>query len=221
MLSLGGLAAAIRQYLDPRTIAAAGYLVLNGVIFAETGLAAGFFFPGDSLLFVAGLFAAKGNLNIGLLLITLSFAGIAGDAVGYFTGWKLGKRLFSRPKSLLFRPSHLRKAHEFYEKYGSKTIIIARFIPIVRTFAPMVAGAAEMSYSRFVVYNIAGGVGWISSMLLAGYFLGQLFPALEKHIELVVLVVVALSFLPPFIEYWKARRKRAPVAVPPEQVEEA
>jgi membrane-associated protein len=218
MSSLGGFIAQIRQYLDPRTIAAAGYLVLNGVIFAETGLAAGFCFPGDSLLFVAGLFAAKGNLNIGVLLLTLSVSGVLGDAVGYLTGLKLGKRLFSKPKSLLFRPSHLQKAHGFYETYGNKTIIIARFIPIVRTFAPMVAGAAEMPYGRFVVYNVIGGVGWIFSMLLSGYFLGQLFPVLEKNIEKVVIVIVTLSLMPPLIEYLKARRKSA--AAQP-QVEEA
>ncbi len=207
MSSLGGMISEIRHYLDPTTIAAAGYVVLNAVIFAENGLAAGFFFPGDSLLFVAGLFAAKGNLNIGVLIVTLTIASILGNAVGYLTGLKVGKRLFSKPKSLLFRPSHLQKAQEFYEKYGNKTLIIARFIPIVRTFAPIVAGAAEMSMARFVIYNIVGGVAWIGSMLLAGFFLGQVFPALAKHIELVVLVIVALSLLPPAIEFWKSRRK--------------
>jgi membrane-associated protein len=217
-MSLGTLIAEVRHYLDPRTIAAAGYLVLNGVIFAENGLAAGFFFPGDSLLFVAGLFAAKGNLNLGVLIVTLTISGIVGNAVGYFTGLKLGKRLFSKPKSLLFRPSHLEKAHQFYLKYGNKTIIIARFIPIVRTFAPLVAGAAEMPYGHFAFYNVIGGIGWISSMLLGGYFLGQAFPALANHIEIVVLVIVALSLLPPVIEYLKARR--APMA-PPDPVEEA
>ncbi len=221
MPSFGGLIAEIRHYLDPSTIAAAGYLVMNGVIFAENGLAAGFFFPGDSLLFVAGLFAAKGNLNLGVLIVTLTISGIVGNAVGYFTGLKLGKRLFSKPKSLLFRPSHLEEANKFYEKYGNKTIIIARFIPIVRTFAPLVAGAAEMPYGRFAFYNVIGGIGWISSMLLSGYFLGQLFPALAQHIELVVLVVVTLSLLPPLIEYLKARRKGTPVTAPPKQVEEA
>jgi membrane-associated protein len=215
MSSLGGFIAEIRHYLDPRTIAAAGYLVMNGVIFAETGLAAGFFFPGDSLLFVAGLFAARGDLNVGVLIVSLTISGVLGNAVGYFTGLKLGKRLFSRPKSLLFRPSHLKKAHGFYEKYGNKTIIIARFIPIVRTFAPLVAGAAEMPYGRFALYNAIGGFGWICSMLLGGYFLGQAFPSLAKHIELVVLVIVALSLLPPAIEYLKARR--APVEAATEE----
>lgn len=207
MGSMSALIAQVKHYLDPQTIAAAGYVVMNIVIFAETGLAAGFCFPGDSLLVVAGLFAAKGDLSLAILMSTLSISGIVGDGVGYFTGLKLGKRLFSKPKSLLFRPSHLAKAHEFYEKYGNKTIIIARFIPIVRTFAPMVAGAAEMPYSRFVVYNVVGGIGWICSMLLTGFYLGRFIPNLDKHIEKVVIIVVFVSILPPIIEYLKARRQ--------------
>ncbi len=131
----------IKHYLNPQFIAQAGYAVLIFVVFAETGLAAGFFLPGDSLLVVAGLFAARGDLNVFILLITLFVAAVVGDAVGYFTGAKMGPRIFSRQKSLLFKPSHLQKAHSFYEKYGGKTIIIARFVPVVRTFAPIVAGA--------------------------------------------------------------------------------
>ncbi|HEX8421795.1 MAG TPA: VTT domain-containing protein, partial [Pyrinomonadaceae bacterium] len=154
MESLTELIHLVKQYLDPRTIAAAGYLVLILVVFAETGLAAGFFLPGDSLLVVAGLFAAKGDLNVFILLSTLFVAAVVGDAVGYYSGTKLGPRLFKRQKSLVFRPSHLEKAQAFYEKYGGKTIIIARFVPVVRTFAPIVAGAAQMPYRKFVVFNI-------------------------------------------------------------------
>ena len=149
------------------------YLGLVLIIFAETGLAAGFFFPGDSLLVVAGLFAAAGKLNVFVLLSTLFVAAVVGDAVGYFTGLKMGPRIFSRQKSLLFKPSHLQKAHAFYEKYGGKTIIIARFVPIVRTFAPIVAGAGEMPYRRFFMFNVVGGFLWVTTMILAGYFLGR------------------------------------------------
>ena|ERR1022692_3752948 len=207
MHSIGDLIAQLRHYIDPHTIINAGYVVMICVIFAETGLAAGFFFPGDSLLVVAGLFAAKGTLSLPIMLSTLTIAAILGDALGYLTGAKLGKRLFTRPKSLLFRPSHLEHAHAFYMKYGNKTIIMARFVPIVRTFAPIVAGAADMPYAKFVVYNIVGGVGWVFSMLLTGYFLGQVIPNLDKNIEKLAAVVIFLSLLPPVFEYLKSRRK--------------
>ena len=190
------------------------YLGLIFIVFAETGLAVGFFLPGDSLLVGAGLFAATGKLNLAVLLSTLFVAAVVGDAVGYYTGSRLGPRIFKREKSLLFRPSHLLKAQAFYEKYGGKTIIIARFIPIVRTFAPIVAGAAKMPYRNFVVFNVAGGFLWVFSMILAGYFLGNLLKSkfgidLDEHIEWVVIIVVALSLLPPLIEYLKARREKA------------
>ncbi|MGZ5483260.1 MAG: DedA family protein [Pyrinomonadaceae bacterium] len=190
------------------------YLGLIFIVFAETGLAVGFFLPGDSLLVVAGLFAATGKLNLAALLSTLFVAAVVGDGVGYYTGARLGPRIFKREKSLLFRPSHLLKAQAFYEKYGGKTIIIARFIPIVRTFAPIVAGAAKMPYRNFVVYNVAGGFLWVFSMILAGYFLGNLLKSklgidLDEHIEWVIIIVVALSLMPPLIEYLKARREKA------------
>ncbi len=199
----------VRYYLNPETIAAAGYIVILFVVFAETGLAAGFFLPGDSLLFVAGLFAADGKLSLFSLLIGVFIAAVVGDAVGYFTGSKMGPRLFKRPKSLLFRPSHLQKAQAFYDKYGGKTIIIARFVPIVRTFAPIVAGAAQMPYRQFFVYNIIGGFLWVFSMILGGFFLGRAFPSLRDHIEIVVIVIVALSLTPPIYEYIKSRREKA------------
>jgi membrane-associated protein len=208
----------IKHYLNPETIATAGYFVLIFVVFAETGLAAGFFLPGDSLLFVAGLFAADGKfnlfsslgheLNLIILLFSVFLAAVIGDAVGYLTGTKLGPRLFKRPKSLLFKPSHLQKAHAFYEKHGGKTIIIARFVPIVRTFAPIVAGAAQMPYRTFVVYNVVGGFLWVFTMILGGYFLGRAFPFLREHLEIVVIVIVLLSILPAAIEIIKSRREK-------------
>ena len=211
----------LRDVLNPKIIietllAKGGIFVYFGlifIVFAETGLAVGFFLPGDSLLVVAGLFAAAGKLNLAILLSTLFVAAVVGDAVGYLTGARLGPRLFKRQKSLLFRPSHLQKAHAFYEKYGGKTIIIARFVPIVRTFAPIVAGAANMPYRRFVVFNVVGGFLWVFSMILAGYFLGNILKTqfgidLEEHIEWVIIIVVALSLLPAVIEYLKSRREK-------------
>jgi membrane-associated protein len=191
------------------------YVALFLIVFAETGLAVGFFLPGDSLLVVAGLMAATypDKLNVFVLLISLFIAAVLGDAVGYFTGKKMGKTVFSRPKSWFFRPEYLRKAHDFYEKHGGKTIIIARFVPIIRTFAPIVAGAADMTYRKFVVFNIVGGFLWVFSMILSGYFLGGLVERtfgikLEDHIEKVVVVVVVLSLMPPLIEWLKARREK-------------
>jgi membrane-associated protein len=211
----------LRDVLNPKIIietllAKGGIFVYFGlifIVFAETGLAVGFFLPGDSLLVVAGLFAAAGKLNLAILLSTLFVAAVVGDAVGYLTGARLGPRLFKRQKSLLFRPSHLQKAHAFYEKYGGKTIIIARFVPIVRTFAPIVAGAANMPYRRFVVFNVVGGFLWVFSMILAGYFLGNILKSrfgidLEEHIEWVIIIVVTLSLLPAIIEYLKSRREK-------------
>ena len=211
----------LKEYLNPKiiieTLLAKGgvfvYVGLVFIVFAETGLAVGFFLPGDSLLVVAGLFAATGQLNVAVLLSSLFVAAVVGDAVGYYTGAKMGPRLFRRQKSLLFRPSHLRRAHDFYEKYGGKTIIIARFVPIVRTFAPIVAGAAQMPYRKFIVFNVVGGLLWVFSMVLTGYFLGTLLRDklginLDEHIEWVVIIVVFLSLTPPIYEYLKSRLAR-------------
>jgi membrane-associated protein len=215
----------LRDLLNPKiiidTLLAKGglfvYVGLFFIVFAETGLALGFFLPGDSLLVVAGLVAATGKLNVALLIGLLFVAAVVGDAVGYYTGARLGPRLFKKKKSLLFRPSHLQKAHSFYEKYGGKTIVIARFVPIVRTFAPIVAGAAEMPYRRFVLFNIAGGFLWVTTMVLGGYFLGSVLKSkfgidLDEHIEWVVIVVVGLSLIPPVVEYLKSRREKARAA---------
>ena len=186
-------------------LAHAGIAVMSGIVFAETGLLIGFFLPGDSLLVTAGIFAAKGTLNIVWLNLALMVAAIAGDATGYWIGYRAGKAIYDRPDSFFFRRKHLMAAHEFYEKHGGKTIIIARFMPIIRTFAPVVAGAGTMSYPRFATYNVVGGILWVSSMTLTGYFLGQAIPDLEKHIHLVVAVVIFLSLLPGIIAFLRAR----------------
>lgn len=186
-----------------------GTFAIVAIVFAETGLLVGFFLPGDSLLVTAGLFAAKGDLNIGLLLVTVTVAAIVGDAVGYTIGRRAGAALYKREDSRLFKRKHLIKAHDFYVKYGGKTIVIARFVPIIRTFAPTVAGAAEMPYRTFAVFNIAGGVLWVFSMLLGGYGLGSLIPDIDKYIHYIIVIVVFLSLLPPIIEWWRERRKHA------------
>jgi membrane-associated protein len=186
------------------------YLGLAFIIFAETGLAVGFFLPGDSLLVVAGLFAAAGKFDIFLLITVLFIASVLGDSTGYFTGSKIGHKLFTNEKSIIFRPSYVKKAHVFFEKYGAKTVILARFVPIVRTFAPIVAGAADMPYLRFLPFSLLGSFLWIFSMVLLGYFVGGMVETalgikLEEHIEKVVITVVALSLAPPIIEFIRAR----------------
>ena len=184
-----------------------GYTVLVAVVFAETGLLAGFFLPGDSLLVTAGLVAAMdGVLNIWALILVLSLAAILGDSTGYAIGYHLGPRLFSREDSRFFRRDHLVRTQRFYEQYGAKTIVLARFVPIVRTFAPTVAGVGKMRYPRFLVFNIAGGLGWVASMTLAGYWLGRLVPNIERKIHWVIATVILVSFLPLAKEWLDHRR---------------
>jgi membrane-associated protein len=192
-------------YNVPELIRWGGLIGLVLIVFAETGLMIGFFLPGDSLLVTAGLFAAKGDFDIVALNLTLMAAAILGDATGYWIGKRTGQALYSRPNSFFFRRQHLIKTHEFYEKHGGKTIVIARFMPILRTFAPVVAGAAEMTYRKFAMYNILGGIGWVASMTLTGYFLGQAVPNLEEHLHLVVAVVIFLSLLPGIIAFLRAK----------------
>jgi membrane-associated protein len=199
-------------YNVPELIRWGGLIGLILVVFAETGLMIGFFLPGDSLLVTAGLFAAKGDLNIWTLNIALVLAAIIGDATGYYIGRRTGQALYSRPNSLLFRRDHLIKTHEFYEKHGGKTIIIARFMPIVRTFAPVVAGAAEMTYRQFFIYNVVGGILWVTSMTLTGFFLGKAVPNLEDHLHIVVAVVIFLSLLPAIIAWLRAKMAKKAVA---------
>ena len=185
-----------------------GYAGLFLIIFAETGLLIGFFLPGDSLLVTAGLFAARGELDIVLLNVLLIVAAISGDATGYLIGAKAGHALYDRPQSRLFRRDHLIKTKQFYDRYGGITIVLARFMPFARTFAPVVAGVAEMKYRRFALFNITGGVGWITSMTLTGYFLGRSVPGIEKHIEYVIAIVIFLSILPLIIKYIQHKRKK-------------
>jgi membrane-associated protein len=191
-------------------VQAGGYIALAIIVFTETGLMIGFFLPGDSLLVTAGLFAAKGDLNIVLLNALLMVCAIAGDATGYYIGWKLGPALFRKEDSLLFKKKHLVATHEFYERHGGKTIILARFVPVIRTFAPVVAGMAGMPYRRFALFNIIGGIGWVFSMTMIGYLLVTIFPATEQHIEKVIIIVIFISLLPGIIEVLRARsRSRA------------
>lgn len=187
-----------------------GYAVLVAIVFAETGLLAGFFLPGDSLLVTAGLLAAAdGLLNIWVVIVVLSAAAIAGDSTGYAIGYHLGPRLFRREDSRFFHKDHLRRTQWFYEKYGPKTIILARFVPIVRTFAPTVAGVGRMRYARFLFFNIAGGIGWVATMTLIGYGLGRSVPHIEQKLHWVIAAVIVLSFLPLVREWRRARRPRA------------
>jgi membrane-associated protein len=191
-----------------------GYPALAAIIFAETG-AMIFFLPGDSLLVMAGLYAAQGSLDILFLNALLIPLAILGDATSYWIGTRTGPHIFNRPRSRFFNPDHVKAAHEFYERHGGKAIILARFMPLVRTFVPVVAGVGGMTYRRFATFNVVGAAGWILSMTLTGYVLGSRFPVLVKHIEKVIVVVVFLSILPGIVEYAKARlRARAAAGNP-------
>jgi membrane-associated protein len=187
-----------------------GYIVLIAVIFAETGLLLGFFLPGDSLLVTAGLLAATGLLNVWLAGVMLTIAAIAGQQLGYFVGRAAGARLFTREDSLLFRRSHLLRAHEFYEHHGGKTVVIARFMPIFRTFVPVVAGAARMDFRAYTIFNVVGGTLWIWAMLLTGFFLATYIPGVSQHIDAVIIIVIALSLLPGAIAWLRRRRTAVP-----------
>lgn len=184
-----------------------GYPGLALIIFLETG-ALIFFLPGDSLLVMAGLYAAKGDLNIFYLNLLLIPMAIIGDALSYQIGMRAGPRIFSRPKSRFFDPAHMQAAHDFYEKHGGKAIIIARFMPILRTFVPVVAGVAQMGYRKFATYNIIGGAAWVSSMTLLGYVLGTTFPEVGKHIEKVIIVIVLLSISPGIYAWIKSKTNK-------------
>jgi len=186
-----------------------GLTLICVIVFVETGLFVGFFLPGDSLLVTAGIFAAAGYLDLSWLLLLGSACAVAGDQVGYFIGRKAGKALYSRPDSRFLKRKHLERTRAFYEKYGAKTIVLARFVPIVRTFAPAVAGAAEMNYRRFVTFNVCGGVLWIFSTTLLGYSLGAAIPDIQRYIHWVIAVVIILSILPAVVEIMRAKRHAA------------
>jgi membrane-associated protein len=185
-----------------------GYTVLAVIVFAETGLLIGFFLPGDSLLVTAGLFAGKGDLDFLFLFLLLTFMAVAGDALGYWIGKKAGPKIFNREKSILFAKDHLIAARQFFDKHGNKTIILARFMPIVRTFVPVVAGVGEMPYPRFFFYNLIGGILWVGSMLSLGYFLGRTIPDIDDKIHFVILAIIIFSIIPGVIEYVRHRRKK-------------
>jgi membrane-associated protein len=178
-----------------------GLLVLIIIVFTETGLLLGFFLPGDSLLVTAGIFAARGDLDLITLNTSLSLAAIAGDTVGYGIGARTGPRIFTREDSLFFNRKHLISAKEFYDRHGGFTIVVARFMPIIRTFAPVVAGVGAMGYRKFVAYNIFGGIFWVMTTTLAGYFLGTLVPNIQERIHVVIAIVIVLSLLPAIIKF--------------------
>jgi membrane-associated protein len=197
------------SFLDPQTIILTGGLIaITAIIFAECGLLIGFFLPGDSLLFTAGFLASQRvvpNLDIWTLSILCGVAAALGPLVGYWYGHLWGPRLFSREDSMLFRKQHLVRAHEFYERHGGKALILARFMPVVRTFAPVVAGVASMDYGRFVVYTAIGAVVWAVGMLWLGYFLGSLIPDAGKYLEYIVAVIILVSIAPPIIHLLRER----------------
>ena len=198
----------LHRLYDVQTLVSQGGPVLVCVIvFIETGFFVGFFLPGDSLLVTAGILAAAGKIPLVWLLAPVMLCAIAGDQIGYWIGRAAGSTLYKREDSLFFRRSHLQRAHDFYEKYGGKTVILARFIPIIRTFCPPVAGAAGMPYSRYLAYDIFGGVFWVSTTILGGYFLGRSIPNISQRIHYVIAVVILLSILPPIISILRSRQR--------------
>jgi membrane-associated protein len=203
-------------------VQAGGYVGLTFIIFAETGLLIGFFLPGDSLIVTAGLLSAQPQygLDIWFLGLLLTIAAIVGNSVGYAIGRYSGPRLFTRDDSMLFKKKHLFRAHAFYEKHGGKTLVIARFMPIVRTFVPVVAGMAQMNYRAYTAYNVLGAVLWIWSMLFIGHVLGRFIPGVENHIEQVIIAVIIVSLLPGLIS-WRRERARAAADTPPRSTPDA
>ncbi len=191
----------------PALIKWAGYFGLTAIVFAETGLLVGFFLPGDSLLVTAGLLSAKGLFNVYLLGLLVNIAAAVGNSTGYFIGRTTGPRIFTRDDSFLFNKKHVFRAQEFYAKHGRKAIVLAQFMPIIRTFSPVVAGVGRMPYRQFLIISVLGTILWVWSMLFIGYFLGTYIPGLDKHIEILILVVVFISILPGIISWYRERRK--------------
>lgn len=183
------------------------YLLLFCIIFAETGLVVTPFLPGDSLLFAAGTLSALGSLKVALLFAVLALAAIIGDSVNYAAGKFFGEKLFRNEKSRIFKREYLERTHAFYEKYGGKTIVIARFVPIIRTFAPFVAGVGEMTYLRFFIYNVTGGILWVAVFVFGGYYFGNM-PLIKDNFSLAIFAIIFLSVLPGIIEFWKHRKRK-------------
>ena len=177
-------------------IQTAGYLGVFAIVFLESGMLVGFFFPGDSLLFTAGFLASQGLLDIKVLIAGCFLAAVAGDSVGYYIGKRFGKRLFNKENSIWFHKEHLNRAQKFYDKHGGKTIILARFVPVIRAFAPVVAGIGEMKYKRFVIFNLFGGVLWAIGVTSAGYYLGSLIPDVDKYLLPIIGLIIIASILP-------------------------
>ncbi|MDD5166493.1 MAG: DedA family protein [Candidatus Omnitrophica bacterium] len=186
---------------------AGSYLLLFAIIFAETGFVVTPFLPGDSLLFAAGTFAAIGSFDLAWLFIVLSSAAIIGDSVNYAIGKFFGEKLFQNPKSKIFKREYLNRTHAFYEKYGGKTIVIARFVPVIRTFAPFVAGIGKMSYLRFFLYNVFGGLLWVASFLLCGFYFGNT-PLIQDNFSVAIFVIIFFSILPGIIEFYRHHRRK-------------
>lgn len=196
------------SFLNPHfLIQTAGLAGVVAVIFAESGLFFGFFLPGDSLLFTAGLLASQGLMDIWWLAIGAVIAAVLGDSVGYAFGKRVGPRLFSREDSIFFHKKHIDRASAFYAKHGVKTIVLARFVPVVRTFAPIVAGMGGMRYRTFLTYNVIGGTIWALGMTLLGFFLGSVIPGIESYLHYIIVAIIAVSFIPIIWEWWKARRE--------------
>jgi membrane-associated protein len=195
------------QFLSTVVTGWYGYLLLFAVVFAETGLLVGFFLPGDSLLFTIGVVAGAGGLDIYVICGLLVVASILGDQCGYFIGSRTGPAIFNRPDSRLFKKEYLHQTQAFYDKHGGKTLIYAKFVPIVRTFAPFMAGVAGMPYGRFLSFNIFGGLGWVILMTVSGYFLGQI-PLVRRHFEKIVILIVLISVLPVVLQIIRSRKSK-------------
>jgi membrane-associated protein len=185
-----------------------GYAMLASIVFAETGLLVGLFLPGDSLLFTVGVVCGAGDLDIVKICVLLTVVSILGDQSGYFLGYRTGPRIFSRPDSRIFKQAYVQRTQAFYEKHGGKTLIYAKFVPIVRTFAPFMAGVGKMSYTRFLSFNIFGGIGWVLTATLAGYFLGEK-PWIRHNFEKVVIGIVVVSVLPVLAQFFRSRKASA------------
>jgi membrane-associated protein len=183
------------------------YMILFVVVFCETGLVVTPFLPGDSLLFAAGTFAALGSLKVGWLFLVLSAAAIIGDTVNYWIGHIIGPKAFNKERARFFKKEYLDRTHQFYEKYGAETIIIARFVPVIRTFAPFVAGIGKMTYWKFISYNVIGGVGWVAVFVFTGYFFGSI-PFVKRHFTIIIFAIILISMIPGIVEFIRHRRKK-------------